>query len=106
MENINILIVEDKKSVAENVASRLKDLEYTVCAVAPTGAQAVEKAAEMHPDIVLIDIELEGEINGIKAAEHIRNTLDIPTIYLADYRIPGFPKKRRFIPTSRDNQSV
>ena len=93
MENINILIVEDKKSVAENVASRLKDLEYTVCAVVPTGAQAVEKAAEIHPDIVLIDIELEGEINGIKAAKRIRNTLDIPTIYLADYRIEVFLKK-------------
>ena len=90
MENINILIVEDKKSVAENVASRLKELEYTVCAVAPTGAQAVEKAAEIHPDIVLIDIELEGEINGIEAAKRIRNSLDIPTIYLADYPNPVF----------------
>ena len=94
MENINILIVEDKKSVAENVAGRLEELGYTVCAVVPTGAQAVEKAAEMYPDIVLIDIELEGEINSIKAAEYIRNALDIPTIYLADYRIEVFLKKR------------
>ena len=93
MENINILIVEDKKSVAENVASRLKELEYTVCAVAPTGAQAVEKAAEMQPDIALIDIELEGEINGIKAADRIRNSLDIPTIYLAHYRSGAFLRK-------------
>ena len=93
MENINLLIVEDRKAVAENVESRLKELEYTVCAVVPTGAQAVEKAAEMQPDIVLIDIELEGEISGIEAAEHIRTFLDIPTIYLADYRIEVFSKK-------------
>ena len=46
MAHTKILIVADKKAVAENVESRLKELEYTVCAVVPTGAQAVEKAAE------------------------------------------------------------
>lgn len=51
----------------------------------PTGAQAIAKAAEMHPDLVFIDIKLEGEINGIEATKHIRSSLDIPTIYLADY---------------------
>ena len=93
MANTKILIVADKKSVAENVESRLKELEYTVCAVVSTGAQAVEKAAEMRPDVVLIDIELEGEINGIEAAKRIRTSLDIPTIYLAAYRIEVFSKR-------------
>ncbi len=93
MAHTKILIVTDKKSIAENVESRLKELGYTVCAVVPTGAQAVEKAAEMQPDIVLIDIELEGAIHGIEAAERICNSLDIPTIYLADYRIEVFSKK-------------
>ena len=86
MDDINILIVEDKKSVAENVETRLKELEYTVCAVASTGAQAIEKAAVMHPDLALINIELEGEISGIEVAERIRNSLDLPIIYLANYR--------------------
>ncbi len=93
MENINILIVEDKKSVAEYVETRLKELEYTVCAVVPTGAQAVEKAAEIHPDVVLIGIELEGETDGIEAAERIRNCLDIPTIYLVNYPQDVFLRK-------------
>ena len=93
MAHTKILIVADNKSVAENIEGRLKELGYTVCAVVPTGAQAVEKAAEMYPDIVLIDIELEGEINGIEAAERIRNSLDIPTIYLAAYRIEVFSKR-------------
>ena len=93
MENINILVVEDKQSIAENVENRLKELEYTVCAVVPTGAQAVEKAAEMHPDVVLISIELEGETDGIEAAKRIRNSLDIPTIYLANYPQDVFLKK-------------
>ena len=94
MENINILIVEDKKSVAENVERRLKELEYTVCAVVPTGAQAVEKAAEMHPDVVFINIELEGEINGIEVAGRIRKSLDIPTIYLTNYPNDVFLSKK------------
>ena len=94
MENINILIVEDKKSVAEDIERRLKDLEYTVCAVVATGAQAVEKAAEIQPDVVLISIELAGEINGIEAAEHIRDSLDIPTIYLANYPDNVFLRKQ------------
>ena len=93
MADTKILIVEDTKSVAEDVETRLKELEYTVCAVVPTGAQAVEKAAEMHPDIVFIDIELEGEINGIETAERIRNSLDIPTIYLANYPNKVFLRK-------------
>ena len=103
MEDISILIVADKKSVAENIEGRLKELGYIVCAVVPTGAQAVEKAAEMHPDIVLIDIELEGETDGINAAKRIRNSLDIPTIYLAAYRIEVFSKREDLLKTSRDN---
>ena len=94
MENINILIVEDKKSVAENVENRLKDLEYTICAVVPTGVEAVKKAAEMHPDIVLINIELEGKIDGIEAAKRIRTSLNIPTIYLVNYRNQVFLRKK------------
>ena len=93
MAHANILIVEDKRPIAETVESRLKELEYTVCAVVSTGVQAVKKAAELHPDIVLIDLELEGEINGITAAKRIRNSLDIPTVYLADYSNPVFLTK-------------
>ena len=53
----------------------------------------MKKRQKMRPDVVLIDIELEGEINGIEAAKRICNSLDIPTIYLADYRIEVFSKK-------------
>ena len=94
MENINVLIVEENKSVAEDVERRLKVLEYTVCAIVPTGAEAVEKAAEMQPDVVLINIELEGEIDGIETAKRIRDSLDIPTIYLADYSNDAFVEKK------------
>ncbi len=93
MENINILIVEAKKSVAEHLERRLKELEYTVCAAVPTGAEAVETAAEMSPDVALINIELEGEMDGVETAKRIRDSLDIPTIYLADYSNDAFLTK-------------
>ena len=93
MAHTKILIVADRKSVAENIEGRVKELEYTVCAIVPTGAEAVEKAAEIHPDLVLIDLELEGETDGIEATKRIRNSLDIPTIYLANYRIEVFSKR-------------
>ena len=93
MAGTKILIVEDKKSIAERVEKRLKELEYTVCAVVPTGAEAVEKAAAMHPDLVFINIELEGETDGIEVAQRIRNTLGIPTIYLAHYPNRVFLRK-------------
>ena len=86
MAHTKILIVEDKKLVAEYIESRLKELEYTVCAVVPTGAEAVEQAVEMQPDVVLINIELEGKIDGIEAAKRIRTSVEIPTIYLVNYR--------------------
>ena len=93
MADTKILIVADKQSVTERVEMHLRRLEYTVCAVVPTGAQGVEKAAELQPDIVFIDLELEGETDGIEAAERIRNSLDIPTVYLADYLNPDFLTK-------------
>ena len=94
MENINVLIVEDKKSVVEDLERRLKELEYSVCAAVPSGAEAVEKAAEMQPDVVLINVELEGEIDGIETAKQIRDSLDIPTVYLADYSNDAFVEKK------------
>ena len=94
MENINVLIVEENKSVAKDVERRLKELEYSVCAIVSTGAEAVKKAAEMQPDVVLINIELEGEIDGIETTKRIRDSLDIPTIYLADYSNDAFSEQK------------
>ena len=97
MANTKILVVENTAPFDQEIEKRLKALGYTVCAVVPTGAQAVEKAAEMQPDVVFINIELEGEINGIEAAERIRNSLDIPTIYLAHYPNEVFLRKENLL---------
>ena len=61
MTNANVLIVEHKPLVAQDIAVRLKAAGYTVCASVASEAQAVEKAEEMSPDIALVDVELQGK---------------------------------------------
>jgi len=82
MENIKILVVEDENIVALDIENRLKGLGFTVLPVISSGEEAVEKAYEYKPDLVLMDILLKGKINGIDAAKKIVGTLKIPIIYL------------------------
>lgn len=85
MANARILVVEDENIIAMDIQSRLERLGYTVPATASCGAEAIRKAGEIHPDLVLMDIVLEGEIDGIEAAEQIKVQFDIPVVYLTAY---------------------
>lgn len=85
MANQKIMVVEDEIIVAEDVAGRLKKLGYTVTAIATTGEEAILKAEETQPDLVLMDIVLEGNMDGITAAEKIRNNYHIPIVFLTAY---------------------
>ncbi len=80
-----ILIVEDETVVAVDLRNILEAGGYVVTAEVPSGVAAIQMAAEQRPDIVLMDVLLPGEIDGIQAAESIRATLDIPVIYLTGY---------------------
>ena len=81
----NILVVEDEAIVAKDIQNRLDKLGYSVPAVAFSGEEAIEKTAEIHPDLVIMDIRLSGDIDGIDAAEQIHNRFNIPIIYLTAY---------------------
>jgi CheY-like chemotaxis protein len=85
MEITSILIVEDEHIVALDIKNRLKKLGYVVAGRAATGQAAIDKAAETCPDLILMDIRLKGEMDGIAAAEQIRDRLGIPVIYLTAY---------------------
>jgi PAS domain S-box-containing protein len=85
MENAKILIVEDEKIVARDIENRLKSFGYAVAAVVSTGEAAIKKAAETLPDLVLMDILLKGDMDGVRAAEQIRTRFNIPVIYLTAY---------------------
>lgn len=80
-----ILVVEDERVVARDIEKRLKKLGYVVPASVASGEEAIQKAAELRPDLVLMDVQLKGQMDGIEAAEHIRATSDTPIIYLTAY---------------------
>ena len=80
-----ILIVEDDAIVSSDIESRLKKLGYSVPAVVITGEEAIQKVEEHNPDLVLMDIVLKGEMDGIEAAEIIQSRFDIPVIFLTAY---------------------
>ena len=85
MSNSRILVVEDEGIIAKDIKNILSFLGYSVIGIASSGEEAIEKAMEMHPDLVLMDIVLEGDMDGVKAAEHIRDRFDIPVVYLTAY---------------------
>jgi DNA-binding LytR/AlgR family response regulator len=85
MSQIRILIVEDELIVSKDLEQRLKRLGYDVVGTAATGLKAIELANEKLPDIILMDIMLKGDMNGIEAADIIGKTLNIPYIYLTAY---------------------
>jgi DNA-binding LytR/AlgR family response regulator len=77
-----ILIVEDDMIIAANISLQLSNLGYEVTGIESRGEDAVNHAVENQPDIILMDIQLKGNINGIEAAKQIQEKLDIPLIYL------------------------
>ncbi len=85
MDQTNIMVVEDEGIIADDIARQLADIGYNVVAIAYSGEEAVEKALQLHPDLVLMDIVLDGKIDGIKAAEKIKAIEDIPIVYLTAY---------------------
>lgn len=89
MTEANILVVEDEGIVAQEIKSRLEKTGYTVCAVAHDGEAAVTQAGERRPDLVLMDIRLKGEMDGVEAAGRIRDQFNIPVVYLTAYTDPA-----------------
>ncbi len=85
MTNAQIMVVEDEGIVAKLIQTMLKDLGYTVYSVTSSGEEAVKKAQENKPDLVLMDIRLKGNTDGIEATEQIQTRFDIPVVYLTAY---------------------
>ena len=82
MKKTAVLIVEDEAIVASDLFMKLQQLGYEITGAASRGDLAVEMAGELHPDLVLMDIQLEGTMDGIEAAEEIRQKYGLPVIYL------------------------
>jgi CheY-like chemotaxis protein len=80
-----VLIVEDERLVARGLERRLRSLGYMVVALASTGIEAIHQALEHQPDLVLMDIRLRGQMDGIEAVASIRKHLNVRVVYLSAY---------------------
>ncbi len=82
MEKKQVLIVEDERLVAEDIKDSVKSLGYDVMGITSSGEEAVKIAKEISPDLVLMDIKLDGDMDGIEAAQLIRSLTNVPVVYL------------------------
>lgn len=82
LNNASILIAEDENIIAKDISKTLERLGYDVLGSVRTGEDIIAEAERLQPDLVLMDIMLEGEMSGIEAAEKIMSSFDIPVIYL------------------------
>src|SRR3989441_689411 len=85
MSTPQILVVEDEGITAMDLEARLKRLGYSVPAVVSSGEEAILRAEETHPDLVLMDIVLRGQTDGVQAAKELQSRLGIPVVYLTAY---------------------
>ena len=85
MEARTILIVEDEKIIAEDIKSTLVKFNYKISDIVGNGEKAIKKAKELKPDLILMDIMIEGSINGIEAAKRINREFEIPIVFLTAY---------------------
>lgn len=82
MQTATILIVEDEAIVAENLAARLRQQGYHVAEVVDSGSGAIASARQHQPDIILMDVLLKGDMDGITAAQEIHQSLKTPIIFM------------------------
>ena len=79
--SVSILIVEDEGIIAENLREILNGFGYRVVAVAATIEQALARVGEQNPEVILMDIRLKGNQDGIAGAEVLKQSLDVPASF-------------------------
>ena len=89
MPDKKILIVEDEILIAKQIEILLKNSDYTPAGFASTGKEAIEKNSELLPDLILMDINLKGDMDGIDAAVKIKEKYDVPIVFLSAYTDPS-----------------
>lgn len=85
MSKTKILIVEDERIVAIDIKATLEDEGFEIVDIVISGEEAIKKALELKPDLILMDIFLKGQLNGIEATQQIKEKMDIPVIFLTAY---------------------
>ncbi|MBN1532889.1 MAG: PAS domain S-box protein, partial [Spirochaetes bacterium] len=95
MEPARILIVEDEAIISLHIRKMVEKMGYVAAGVVTSGEEAVERAEEFRPDLVLMDIILSGPMDGVDAARRIRDRLRIPVVYLTAHADIATVKRAR-----------
>lgn len=95
MGKTRILIAENESIIAQDLQQRLQNWGYEVIAVVSSGKEAIQKVEENNPSIVLLNIGLNGEIDGIEAATEIHSLFRVPIVYLTGYADERTKKRAR-----------
>ena len=85
MAEAKILVVEDDALTALGIQNKLVGLGYSVSGIAATGEDALKMVEEHHPDLVMMDVKLQGKLDGVQTARLIHQQHNIPVIYLTAY---------------------
>ena len=89
MGQVRILIVEDEPLIAEDLAASLVELGYAVCAQADNALDAMAEITRCKPDLILLDINLEGSLDGVELAEKVNEKFGIPFIFVTSHADKG-----------------
>ena len=96
-KKIKILIVEDEVLIAHSLSIELKFVGYEVCNFVASGEEAISETKKHNPDVILMDINLSGEIDGIVAAEKIIEYKNIPIIFMTGYPEKSLIERAQYI---------
>ena len=83
MNKTRVLVVENEPAISSDLDGRLRRLGYEVAGRVDNGEEAIRRAKDSHPHVVLMDVEIEGSLPGTDAARYIQKTLKLPVIYLS-----------------------
>jgi DNA-binding LytR/AlgR family response regulator len=88
-----VFLVEDENIVAEDLRERLEKHNYEVVGIADSGKEAIELVQKLRPDVLLMDVRVKGELNGIEAAIVIQSYFEkpIPVVFLTGFSERSFP---------------
>ncbi|UCE36002.1 MAG: response regulator [Thermoplasmata archaeon] len=84
-EKIRILLVDDEKIITMHMEKLLSNMGYNVVGTASNAEEALTKARELYPDLIIMDIIMPGEKTGMDAAAEIKNELDLPVIFMTAF---------------------
>ncbi len=95
MKQSRIFFVEDDEILARVIEWRLTKLGHSVCGSSNNGEEAIEKIQQLTPDLVLLDIQLQGDMDGINIGEFLASKTKIPFIYLTSHTEENFLKRAK-----------